>query len=65
MRETKKYRMVFREKGGRGRRRVIRCTCTAEEVQGNKESWAMIVEEELGSPVECVEISEDTRRTPQ
>lgn len=65
MREEKRYRMVFRAKTNRYKRRVIRCACTEEELQGMKEHWAMVIEEELGSPVECIEIEEVNNRRTQ
>lgn len=65
MREEKRFRMVFRAKTNGYKRRVIRCTCTEEELQGMKEHWAMVIEEELGSPVECIEIEEVNNRRTQ
>lgn len=65
MREEKRYRMVFRAKTNEYKRRVIRCICAEEELQDMKEHWAMVIEEELGSPVECIEIEEANNRRTQ
>lgn len=61
MQETKRWRITFREIGGH-RQRTIRTLCTEEELQGEKERLAMIVEEEIGAAVRCVEVKEDQRR---
>lgn len=59
--EPKCWKLVFRAKNGY-KQRTVRCTCKEEELQGEKEKWAMIIEEEIGVAVRCVEVKEDQRR---
>lgn len=55
MQEQKVWRMVFRAIKGY-KQRTIRCTCTENELEEEKEKWAMLIEEETGMPVRCVEV---------
>lgn len=55
--KKKRFRFVFREKDGYFRR-VVHSVCTEEEVQGCKEAWAVIIEEETGHAVVCSEVED-------
>lgn len=44
MHEAKRWKLLFRTKGG-CKQRTVRCVCAEEELQGEKEKWAMIIEE--------------------
>lgn len=53
----KRFRMVFKAKSGYHRRTVY-SVCTEDEIQACKESWAMIIEEEIHRPVVCESVTE-------
>lgn len=53
----KRFRMVFRAKSGYYRRTVY-SVCTEDEIPSCKESWAMIIEEEIRRPVVCESVTE-------
>lgn len=54
--ETKRFRFVFKTKDGISKRAVY-STCAEAELQSRKEEWALIIEEEIGVPVVCEEIT--------
>ena len=56
MEQKKRYRMTF--KADRYTKRTIYAYCIEDQVQGEKERFALLIEEELKRPVHCVEIKE-------
>lgn len=60
MQETKRWKLVFRATKG-NKQRTIKITCTEGELEGEKEKWAMLIEEEIGVPVRCTEVIEWTK----
>jgi hypothetical protein len=57
METSKKFLLTFRADGSRKRR--IYVTCSDDELQGEKEHWAMLLEEQTGKgPWTCTDIRE-------
>lgn len=58
----KKFLLTFRTEGYR--KKQIYATCTESELQGCKEQWAMLLEEQSGrGPWVCTDIREATGAT--
>lgn len=53
----KRFRLVFKDRKGHFQR-VLFAHCIEEELQGIKEYFAMMIEQETGHPVFCESISE-------
>lgn len=56
MEERKRWRAVFTAEGFR--RKVIYIHCTEDELQGEKEKWAVMLENDTGLPWRCESITE-------
>ena len=58
----KKFLLMFRTEGYRKKR--IYATCTEAELQGEKERWAVLLEEQTGhGPWVCTEVQDVTGKT--
>lgn len=55
MKEKKRYRMKFSSKRGR---KTMYVSCAEEDLQGEKERWAMFLAEQTGVEWSCTSVTE-------
>lgn len=55
MKEKKRYRMKFSSKWGR---KTMYVSCAEEDLQGEKERWAMFLAEQTGVEWNCTSVTE-------